>query len=385
MRKIIFLNISLFLIFIIILLSALKILNQFISGPARYHEIVYNLEKGTLSDKKKKLVYYKSLKFDSSKRDFYYFNSEQYKKLNYSGPIKNENCGEHESGKYQLIYALDKKGFRENDDKLYNKTDIVLLGDSFVMSVCENKPNDFKSQLEKLDKDIKYLNLGVGGDNFVRQLATLVSITKDTEFESLIWFFYEGNDYNDELSKYEFYLNNIRPNHNEQKNNIILKKNFDHYSLENNFNISIFYKFKVWLAEYLNGLSSLVKIFKKYEDLLHEGEYSTALNIAKNYLDEKKINKRFIYYIPSWQRLSNYKSKKVGFYQKNPQIKQLNKLKNNIKKISEKNGFVFIDGENKFINLKDPLKVFHYKLNTHFNKMGYRIFAEDVFEKIINK
>lgn len=386
MKKIILINISVLLTLIVSIIFLLKFINLFISGPPRYYELVYNLEKGSLREKKEKLVYYKALNSNLKKYHEFKFYSDEYKNLKYSGPIKNEDCGSFESGKYELIYALDNYGFRENQDELYENTDYVLLGDSFIMSVCENKPYDFKSQLQTLSRDKTFLNLGVGADNYVRQLATLTEVTQKTNFNSLIWFFYEGNDYNDEFNKYEFYKKKIRPNHNERKKNIDKNdRNDDYYKVNKKFVISNFYKFKVWLAEEVNGLSSLLKILKKYETLLNNTEYEQVLKIANNYLDEKKIRERYIYYIPSWQRLSNFKSNKIGFYSKNPQIKQLDILKKNVKKISEENGFIFVDGENKFMDLNDPLNVFHYRLNTHFNKDGYKIFAEDVFEKIINK
>ena len=362
----------------------MKLINAFVSGPPRYYEVVYNLEKGTIREKKEKLVFYKSQSNKIKTNDFIKFNSINYKNLNFSGPTKIENCGSFESGKYELIYTLDKNGFRENNDELYSKSDYVLIGDSFTMSVCENKPNDLKSQIQILDKNKTFLNLGVGADNYVRQLATLTEVTKNTEFQYLIWFFYEGNDYNDDFAKYEFYKNNLTPNHNQKKKNIDQRNdNFDYYAINNKFKISNLYKLKVWLAEELNGLSSILKIFKKYETLINEEEYEKVLNLAKIYLDKKKIKKYYIYYIPSWQRLTNYKSKKIGYYSKNPQIKQLDELKYSVKKISEKYGFEFVDGENKFINLKNPLEVFHYELNTHFNPLGYKLFAEDVYENII--
>ena len=386
MKKIILINISVLLALIVSIIFLLKFINLFISGPPRYYELVYNLEKGSLREKKEKLVYYKALNSNLKRYNEFKFYSDEYKNLKYSGPIKNEDCGSFESGKYELIYALDNYGFRENQDELHENTDYVLLGDSFIMSVCENKPYDFKSQLQILSRDKTFLNLGVGADNYVRQLATLTDVTQKTNFNSLIWFFYEGNDYNDEFNKYEFYKKKIRPNHNERKKSIDKNdKNDDYYKVNKKFVISNFYKLKVWLAEEVNGLSSLLKILKKYETLLNNTEYEQVLKIAKNYLDEKKIKERYIYYIPSWQRLSNFKSNKIGFYSKNPQIEQLDILKKNVKKISEENGFIFVDGENKFMDLNDPLNVFHYRLNTHFNKDGYKIFAEDVFEKIINK
>ena len=57
-------------------------------------------------------------------------------------------------------------------------------------------------------------------------------------------------------------------------------------------------------------------------------------------------------------------------------------LKKNVKEIAEKYDFVFIDGEKSFINRDNPLDVFHFNLNTHFNKLGYRILAKDLFKNI---
>ena len=386
MKKLFFINFTFFFLLLIAIFLLLKFINLFFSGPPRYYEIVYNFDTGSLREKKEKLVFYKSQKNLVQKNDFIKFYSHEYKSLDYSGPIKNEDCGSFESGKYELIYALDKNGFRENKDELYEKTDYVLLGDSFTMSVCENKPNDLKSQIQSLEKSKTFLNLGVGADNYVRQLATLTEITKNTDFNSLIWFFYEGNDYNDDIDKLEFYRKNINPNHNERKKNIKqLGENFDYYKISNSFDISYYYKFRVWLAEELNGLSTLLKIFKKYETLLNEEEYYEATKIAKVYLDKKNVKRRYIYYIPSWQRLSNHKSLDAVFFSRNPQIDQLNNLKRSVKNISEKNGFIFIDGENKLLNLESPLEIFHYKLNTHFNKDGYKLLAEDVYNNIINE
>ena len=111
---------------------------------------------------------------------------------------------------------------------------------------------------------------------------------------------------------------------------------------------------------------------------------------VKRWINESKriygyIKNRFIYYIPSWQRLTNYKSKKYGLYNNNPQIKQLNHLKKTVKSISEKNGFIFVDGEEIFINQSNPLNIFHYELNTHFNHIGYKMLAKDVFNKIVKR
>ena len=376
MKKIIGFNAAILFLLILFLLLSFKILNFFVSGPPRYYELVYGLDKDTIQNKKEKLVYYKKSKNKIIDNFFYKFNSSKYKSYEYSGPLKNALCGSMESGISELIYATDKNGFRENLDILYEKSDFVLLGDSFTMSICENKPHDLKSHLNSISHKKTYLNLGMHGTDYVKQLSILLNQTKKVEFDTLIWFFYEGNDYEDSLARLDDY------NNEKQKKNFKLL-NLDDYVIKREYKISSLYKFRVWLAEYLNGLSSLLKYFKNYNVLLNDNEYNQALNIANNYLSKKKINSKFIYYIPSWQRLTNYKSKRSNLYNSNPQIKQLNLLKETVKKNAIKNGFIFIDGEDIFMKQKNPLSVFHYELNSHFNSLGYKLLATDIFNKIV--
>ena len=377
MKKIIIINFLILIAGIFILFITLKIINLFVSGPARYHELVYNLEGGDLKTKKEKLVYYKSIQKNYEKDNFFKYSSNILQKDELKN-IVNGRCGSLESGLHELYYLSDKKGFRENLETLYEKTDYVLVGDSFVMSVCENKPYDLKSQLQKMNKDNSYLNLGIHNVNYVKQLSVLTNVTKYTDFNNLIWFFYEGNDYNDDLINYNKY--NSLENFNTSSS---FEGNINYY-INRKFKISNYYKLRVWLAEEINGLSSLLKYFKKYEGLLNNHEYDSAIKIAKNYLDNKNIKNKYIYYIPSWQRISNYKSKKVGLYKSNPQVKQLDQLKTSVKNISEKYGFKFIDGEEIFMNLNNPLSVFHYGLNTHFNRKGYELMALDINRKILD-
>ncbi|WP_440643340.1 hypothetical protein [Candidatus Pelagibacter sp. HIMB123] len=378
MKKIFLINILVFFCSILFIYVILEITNIFVSGPPRYYELVYNLEKGDLREKKERLVYYKKNINLNEESNFSQYEINSYDSSDFSGPIVNANCGSLESGLHELYFKTDKNGFRENKDNLYNNTDIVLIGDSFTMSICENKPLDLKSQLIKLNKNLSYLNLGIHGVNYVKQLSVLANITENTNFDTLIWFFYEGNDYEDNISNYNSY-NNLKRYQSHSKVDEI------NYFVDKKFKISLFYKLKVLLAEKVNGISSLVKYFKKYEILLDKDDYNKALQISQKYLDKKNIKNRYIYYIPSWQRLTNYKSKKYGLYNNNPQIKQLNHLKKTVKNVSEKNGFVFIDGEEIFINRVNPLNVFHYELNTHFNRLGYKILAEDIYNKIVKK
>ena len=64
-------------------------------------------------------------------------------------------------------------------------------------------------------------------------------------------------------------------------------------------------------------------------------------------------------------------------------INRIESTSRNRIQLAAKNGFIFVDGEQFFMELENPLEVYHYKLNTHFNALGYRLLAEDLFKKIL--
>ena len=47
-----------------------------------------------------------------------------------------------------------------------------------------------------------------------------------------------------------------------------------------------------------------------------------------------------------------------------------------------KYNFKFIDTDNYFLQLKDPLSVFHYGLNTHFNSLGNDILSRAIVDTL---
>ena len=71
-------------------------------------------------------------------------------------------------------------------------------------------------------------------------------------------------------------------------------------------------------------------------------------------------------------------------YDSHPQVSQLNGLKKNVEEISKKYGFKFIDTDDYFFRLQNPLSVYHYKLNTHFNAKGYKILSKAVSDNLTN-
>ena len=379
-------NLIIFSVLIFFMYLVLETLNFFVAGfPSYKHPRIDISINDLIIDKSNKI---KDYEYD----DFFRVYSEDYKKLNYTGRIKKILCGPYENGKYNLIFKTDRYGFRENKDERYSKSDVVIIGDSFTMSNCINKPYDLKSQLKKVNSSNSYLNLGIHGTQPWQQLAIAKKILIDTDFKKLVWFFYEMNDYenprNNNLDSYNNMISDKEILNDNINRTINLYSNFlsepvkeKDYLVEEKYlpKNSFFKKLKIFFVYKTRGLSTITKYFKTYPDLLDQESYNSTVNDMYEFAKNKKVKELYVYYIPSYIRLS-YKN-----LNNHPQMYQLNNLKNNVKKIVEDNNFTFIDGEDAFKDLRNKLSIFHYELPTHFNEKGYGIMAEHMLEKISNK
>ena len=128
------------------------------------------------------------------------------------------------------------------------------------------------------------------------------------------------------------------------------------------------------MAENLRGLNSFLKKFKNYKNEYYFDEqiFNQLLSDAKIYLDEKNVNKRLIYYIPSY----SYHSYKKDI--NHPQLNKIKSMKNKVREIVLKNGFEFIDGNFYLDKVEDRLNLYHYGYPTHFNSFGYKLVADQV-------
>ena len=282
-----------------------------------------------------------------------------------------DQCGKNENGFYNLAYKQDKFGFRENDENLFYNTDIVVLGDSFGISSCINHPNDLITKLKKKINNNKILNISIGGTGPYYQKEMMINLFKknNTKFNTLVWFFYEGNDHEDLKKNYG---QNLSFGFKKISNDLDIEVK---YALSSN---NFWIKFKLIVANYLRGFGSLAKYFKTYPELLpNQLYYEETVNNMNEFLIENNVKNKFIYYIPKYTRLA-YKNIS------HPQLKQLDNLKDLVEKTALKYGFVFIDGSKTYNLKKNPLDFFNYNLPTHFNIKGYDLLAEDLAKNLLN-
>ena len=390
MKDVIIKNLVVLTILIFLLAIFLEFLNKILSGVPIYDKLNIN---------RYQLTYIKS-KNRKIDEEFIPRDESLIPKKTYL-----VNCGYQESGIYHQTFNPDLNGFWNEDINLYENTDIVMIGDSFAASSCVNYPHDLKSQIEKMSKN-KILNLSPGASGPLAQLRIVEEYTQKTKFEKFIWFFYEGNDYGDLLLEINDNLFEVQRSFSpklpissidlgtegkkilKSKDEIFvdydkLKKLIESYpgqseDYKDGWNNETFLKIKIFIAERLRGMNSLIKYFiikKSNEHLIHK-DYERVVNRMDKYLTKKKINKRYICYLPKYTRIAHNKKN-------HPDIKKLNKLKNSVKTIGEKYNFEFIDASILFMDRENRLDIFPYQLPNHYNEKGYKLLAEYVSKSIL--
>ena len=168
---------------------------------------LYNKYKKTYNDQKIKLKnetinLLNKLKNDENIRNIshnfhYLYNLKNILPLNTN---KSNSVIVYGKEEYWSIFNTDKYGFFHNSNQSYIDPEIILLGDSFARGCCVNKENVPSNILEK--KGYKTLNLATGGGTLI-EFATYLEYVKNYKNKIVMLFFYEGNDYQDNLKEFQ--------------------------------------------------------------------------------------------------------------------------------------------------------------------------------------
>ena len=293
----------------------------------------------------------------------------------------------NENGSY-LNYQSDRYGFNNNDNLWDTKRiNSLLIGDSFVHGACVKNENNISIQLIK--KNITNLNLGLGGNGPLEQLALLKEYLKLTNPKNVIYFYYEDNDLKDLASEnldFENYIN--FPNYSQ---NIALKQDIiDYYVLQyfkkrikvkkkdNYFHASMAKK-KIKKKDIFKSILRLVEIRQILNNFLSQTIYLSKSNLVEHDAVakfEKVFSeiKRYTYdnnaelivvYLPSYRSFNDI------FFD--------HSIKKKIKKIFNKEKY-FLDIENIFRETGDPKQYFPFRFSGHYNNEGYRLISTKIIE-----
>jgi hypothetical protein len=104
----------------------------------------------------------------------------------------------NEGGSWRT-YATDRMGFT-NPDALWDApADLVLVGDSFTQGFCVPPEQSFAGRIRAVHPAT--LNFGGNANGPLVELGTLVEFQPRARAHTVLWFFYEANDFDDLLGE----------------------------------------------------------------------------------------------------------------------------------------------------------------------------------------
>ena len=188
-----------------------------------------------------------------------YFSNKKFELFPLSGVSKKDTILCNENG-YYAIFKSDRYGFN-NPDYEWDKDEVeyLILGDSFGIGSCVNRPNDIGSLLRSLSNK-SVLNLSYSGSGPLLQYIALREYM-NKKINKVIWLYYEGND----LSNLDFELNEE--------------------------------KLKLYLSD-LNFTQNLKKKQKRIDEISYNVILDQFKKIEKNnYIKEKNYSRELIYFL----------------------------------------------------------------------------------------
>ena len=292
--------------------------------------------------------------------------SKKYSVIPLSGISNSKTIYCNENG-YYSIYQSDRHGFN-NPNSEWDKKEIeyLLVGDSYTQGGCVNRPNDIGSVLRSLSNK-SVLNLGQAGNGPLVEYATLREYLS-SNIKKVIWVYYEGND----LKNLEY----------EKKNNILVN-----YLSDLNFTQNLKSKQNETddlaislIKERGRGMGgerkkiefkllNFIKIYNSRQLIspvpTPAPEFKKILQLTKELIDQNNSELYFVY-------LPKYVRYKVIYDNTN-----YNKIKNIVTELN----IPFIDIHNEvFKKEQNPLKLFPFEMNGHYNVEGYKKVAETIYK-----
>ena len=274
---------------------------------------------------------------------------------------------------YYSIFQSDRYGFN-NPDTEWDAEEIeyLLIGDSYALGACVNRPNDIASILRKLSKK-NVLTLGYDGNGPLKEYAVLREYLK-INVKNVIWIYTESNDLdnlNDELGS-KILVNYSKDKLFSQKL-ITKQKIIDNYGLikideeEELYNKKIIKNFlKLYHTRGVLNMTLPDKLQPKnkiYEYKLNT-DFKKVLSLAKNLVLKNNSNFYFVY-IPNF---------------KTPKSEHLYKKTKNMMKILDIEVIdIFKEVHQKEENIS---KLFPLNISGHYNEYGYQKIAKTINSKI---
>jgi hypothetical protein len=313
-------------------------------------------------------------------------NEKNYSIIPFSGVSKSNIIMCNEGG-FWATYFSDRYGFN-NPDFVWNedKIDFLLVGDSFTEGACVNEDDTISANLRRIS-NLTSISLGRAATGSLNQFAILREYLPQNT-KRVVWIYYE-NDITD--LEYEFnsmilnkYLIN---NHFSQnlinKQNLIddihielHKKHLEYLMNEKTRINGPFGSFNTDQYSYLKLYTVRNFIKERFLEKKHEitptkkniNDFAVVINNVNETLKEKNIKFYFVY-ISSRKK---YSSKFDG------------EIYPEVLKIISNLNIPILDMHKAFKNHPDPLSLFPFRRQLHYNEKGYSFVAEKIYDFVRN-
>jgi len=307
----------------------------------------------------------------------------------------------NENGEY-LIYLSDRYGFNNPDDLWESSSDAVILGDSTTLGECVPYGNDISSILRNENKKL-IINLGMGGNGPLLQLAILKEYQPLTNSNKIIWVYYEGNDlldiYNEKKNKIllNYFDKEFKQDLYKIQNSIdnkilkLIEQQYKNYQKNKYISFFLLSEVRENLKNFLKGKKSnqpylkfkynvnIPLVYQNIANINSENPYSSNIKMYEKILNEvhkfsiKNNTKNYFVYLPAVARFN-------GEFENNEDLFARREILN----LAEKFNFELIDIYAEFFkNQKNPLEFYPYNgKRRHFNSKGYKAIADIISKKI---
>jgi hypothetical protein len=311
-----------------------------------------------------------------------------------SGPAKKKIIMCNEGG-FWAQYQSDRYGFN-NPDLIWDSKifDFLLVGDSFVEGACVNENDTISSNLRKLSNS-KVINIGRGGTASLSHLALLREYIPN-KTKRIIWVYYENDvidlefemqsellvkyltekKFSQKLKSKQSLIDQIHLEDHVKLVNTLNKNSRSSsilriYGTFNNdkFSYLKLYTLRNFLRErYLER--SKIQEKEKEEGLLFNKNFNNFEQIIKS-ANELALENNINFYFVYLSSRPKYAAKYDG---------------ENYKKVTEllkKYNVPIIDMHNFFKEHNDPLSMFPFRRQLHYNEIGYKFVANKIYQFVI--
>ena len=358
--------------------------NNYVSNKTQdKKELLYKKKTGKNYDNRTRFELYRDLKKVDNDitvdvvPHYYLEKNEDFIPLSGTSKSKTINCIENG---YFSIFNADRFGFN-NPDKEWDqkKIEYLLIGDSFTHGACVNRPNDIASVLRSLSNR-SILNLGSDAAGPLVEYAILREYL-DSNVKKILWLYYEGND---------------TRNLSEELNYKVLKNYLSDLTFTQNL--------KTKQTKVDNLINALIKKEEKIQrdgknkkeiDLIKFIKISNIRSILNLYLPEKnkpsylkkqpKLQPEFKKILQLANNLASKNNSKLFFVYLPEYAHYKNKYDNStylsVKSVVNELNIPLIDIHIEvFLKESNPLALFPFELDGHYNVEGYKKVANAIFK-----